>query len=380
MKGVISQVVERHLPSSVLPSAQGQTGHLGSDADAALVQDANGVLVPQALLTQQVALGDVDVVEVEHAGAAGADAQLLLLLGDAEPGRALLDDEGADALVPLAGVEVGEDDEDARLHRVGDPHLGPVELVPVRRPLRLGLQREGVRPGRGLRQAERAHGARGQLGQPGALGLGVAVPHDDGVDEGVVDVDHDADAGVDAGQLLDGHDGRREVHAGPAVLLGDLDAHQPLLEQLLHQDGVHGLRFIHLPDFGADLLLGELGDLLGHQGLGFGQLGDRGGGEGGQVDIPPAGGGREGAGADKKRKGHAISIAQQYRQSWNAREAIENNTIVATETGGSVSRRTERRWRCGTPAAACGQGRPLWEGEHGRTGETEIRGDQGALD
>lgn len=85
----------------VFPGAEGEAGHLGGDADAALVEDADGVLVALAALAEDILLGDVDVVKVEHAGAAGADAELLLLLGNGEALGALFDDEGGDALVAL---------------------------------------------------------------------------------------------------------------------------------------------------------------------------------------------------------------------------------------------------------------------------------------
>lgn len=46
-------------------------------------------------------------------------------------------------------------------------------------------------------------------------------------------IHQDTNAGVDAGQFLDGNNSGGEVHTGSAVFLGDLDTHQPLLEQLL---------------------------------------------------------------------------------------------------------------------------------------------------
>ena len=73
---------------------------------------------------------------------------------------------------------------------------------------------------------------------------------ENGVDERVVDVDHDGHGRVHARQLLDGGNGGGEVHAGAAELLGDLDAHQALLEQLLDQLRVHLLGLVHVPHLG----------------------------------------------------------------------------------------------------------------------------------
>ena len=51
--------------------------------------------------------------------------------------------------------------------------------------------------------------------------------------ERVLHVDEDADRRVDARELLDGEDGVEEGAAGAAVGLGDLDAHDAEVEQLL---------------------------------------------------------------------------------------------------------------------------------------------------
>lgn len=191
----------------VLPGTESEAGHLGGDADTALVEDADGVLVALAALTEDVLLGDVDVVKVEDAGAAGADAELLLLLGDGEALGALLDDEGGDALVALGRVEVGEDEEDAGLHGVCDPHLGAVEDEAVGGLGGTGGHGEGVGAGHGLGEAEGGDGVGGQARQEGALDVLGAPFQDGGVAQRVVHVDHDADAGVGAGELLDGDDG-----------------------------------------------------------------------------------------------------------------------------------------------------------------------------
>jgi hypothetical protein len=263
-----------NLPGGVFPSTQCQTGHLGTNTDTTLIQQANGVLVTLAFLTEKVTLGNDDIVKVEHAGAASADTQLLLLLGNGETRGILLDHEGRDALVALAGIQVRKDNKHPSLHGVGDPHLGPIDLVPIRRLFRLSLQGEGIGSRRRLRETERPDSPSSELRQPRLLERGVGPLVKRRVDKRVVHIHQDTNAGVDAGQFLDGHDGRGKVHAGSAVLLGDLDAHQPLLEQLLDQCGVHDFGLVHFPHFGPDLLLRELGDGFGHQGLGFGEMRD----------------------------------------------------------------------------------------------------------
>ena len=289
---------KENVPSSVLKRAQRQPRHLRCNPDAALVQQPNCILVPMALLAQQILRRDLDVIEVDDTGAARLDAQLLLLLRNAEPFGALLDNKGGDALVLLLGGEVGKDDEEVGLHRVGDPHLAAADLVAARRGTRgLGRQREGVGARHGLRQAE---GADGVAGQPGQVLLldGLGAPLEDGrVDQGVVHVAHDAHAGVDARKLLDGDDGGGEVHAAAAVLLGDLDAHQALLEQLLHHGRVHGLGLVHLARLGQDHLGRELGDCLAHHGFRLGEVRDGRGRDVGDVDGGIAAGGGRGEAA-----------------------------------------------------------------------------------
>ena len=85
-------------------------------------------------------------------------------------------------------------------------------------------------------------------------------------------VHHDADARVDACQLLDADDGGGEVHACAPVLFWDLDAHQALLEGLFDDARVHHLGLVHLPYLGQDVVLGELGHGLAHHGLCLGQV------------------------------------------------------------------------------------------------------------
>lgn len=273
-KGAELLAVVPDVLNGIFKGAKGKTGHLGGNTDAALVEEGDGVLVAVAALAKQVLLGDDDVVKVEDAGGGGADAELLLLLGNGEAGGALFDNKGSDALVALGRVEVGKDDEDLGLHGVGDPHLAARDFEAVGGLGGLCGHGEGVGSGDGLGKAEGADGVGGELGQPLLLeGLG-AVLDKGGVAEGVVHVDHDGDGGVGAGQLLNADDGRGEGHAGAAVLLGDLDAHEALLKQLLDNDGVHGLGLVHLARAGEHHFAGKLGHGLGHGRLRLGKVSD----------------------------------------------------------------------------------------------------------
>ena len=144
-----------HIPRGILPRAQRQPRHLRRDADAALVQQANRVLVALALAAEQGVSRQPDVVEGDDAGRGGADAELLFLLRDGEPRGVLGEQEGGDAFVAERGVEVREDDEEAGFEAVGDPHLAAVEQVGAVGLLGgAGFEREGVGAGDGFGEAE----------------------------------------------------------------------------------------------------------------------------------------------------------------------------------------------------------------------------------
>ena len=267
----------------VLESSEGETGHLGGDTDTSFVEDGDGVLVPLAPLAEEVLLGDLDVVEAEDASGGGADAEFLLLLGDFEAGCTLLNKEGGNTLVAFGGVEVGENDEEIGLHGVCDPHFPAGDLEAGVGLSGLGGHGEGIGARDGLRQTEGCDGAGGQLGEPLLLDDVGAVLEDDGIAEGVVYVDEDADGGIHAGELLDGNDGRGEVHAGAAKFLGDFNAHNTLLEKLLDNGRVHSLSLVHLAHLGKDGFIREFGDCFAHGSLSLGEVADGGWGNVGDI-------------------------------------------------------------------------------------------------
>ena len=98
-------------------------------------------------------------------------------------------------------------------------------------------KRVGARTGFG--EAEGRGVGGGQAGQPLVLEL-LGAPEPDGVvGKRVLNVHQDGHGRVHFGNLLDGNARRGEVHAGSAVLLGDLHAHQAVVEQRLHIEGVY---------------------------------------------------------------------------------------------------------------------------------------------
>ena len=134
-----------HVPRCVLPRPEREARHLRRDADAALVQQTDGVLVTRTLGAEEGGGGQVDVVEGDDAGRRRFDPELLLFLGDGEAGGVFGQEEGRDAFVAGRGVEVGEDDEEAGFEAVGDPHLAAVDDVgAVGLLVGAGFQRKGV--------------------------------------------------------------------------------------------------------------------------------------------------------------------------------------------------------------------------------------------
>ena len=76
-----------------------EADHLRADADAAFVERLDGDLVALADLAEDVRRRHAALLEQQLAGAARADAELVFLLADREPGEAALDEERGDAAV-----------------------------------------------------------------------------------------------------------------------------------------------------------------------------------------------------------------------------------------------------------------------------------------
>ena len=137
------------------------------------------------------------------------------------------------------------------------------------------LQGESVGAGTGFAQRIGADGLGGHLRQVTLLLLVVAPAQQGVVDQRVLHVDDHAGGGVDARQLLDGQDRFEELGAASAVLLGDFDAHQSELEEIVNQVVVEDAFLVHLLDQRADLFVGELADVVAEENFVFGESGQR---------------------------------------------------------------------------------------------------------
>ena len=107
-----------------------------------------------------------------------------------------------------------------------------------------------------------------------------------------MDIHQNADTWIHTRQLLNADDAGGKIHASTSIILGDLDSHQALLEELLHERRVHLLGLVHFANLGYDDLLRELGDGLSHHRLYFGSMTDGRGRDGRNIHgrpLPPAG-------------------------------------------------------------------------------------------
>ncbi len=238
--------------------AAGQADHLRADGDAAFVQSFDGDFIAFAEFAENVFAGDAAVVENQFAGGRGAEAELVFLLADLEAGEIALDEEGGDAAVSGGGIGIGEHEEEAGFGGVGDPELAAVEQEMIAALNGGGGEGEGVGAGTGFGERVRADVIAREQGKIPAF-LGVVAPAEDGVvDDGVLDIDDDAGGRIDRGQFFDGEDALEEVAALAAELLGDFDAHEAEIEELLEQVRAEFRVLVHLADVRGDLVAGEL--------------------------------------------------------------------------------------------------------------------------
>ena len=176
-----------------------------------------------------------------------------------ETGEAALDEKRRDAAIAGLGIDVGEDDEEVGFVGVRDPELAAGQQPVVAVPDGSRRQRERVAARAGFGQGVRADDSGRQLRQVAGF-CTLSLPHRSRRvdDERVLNVDEHANGGIDARQCLDRQHGMKEARAGAAERLGDLDAHDAEVEELVDQ--VRGIArlFVHLPDEGADLAVGEL--------------------------------------------------------------------------------------------------------------------------
>ena len=109
------------------------------------------------------------------------------------------------------------------------------------------------------------------LRQKALLLLVVAPAQQRIVDQRVLHVDDDAGRSVHARKFFDGEDGFEELRAASAVLLGNFDAHQAELEEVVDEVFVEDAFLVHLFDQGTDFLVGKLADVVAEKNFVFGE-------------------------------------------------------------------------------------------------------------
>ena len=196
-------------------------------------------LIAAADLAEHVRARHAAVFQQQLARAAGANAELVFLLADREPGEAALDEKRGDAAIAGVRIDGRKDHEQVGFVGVRDPQLaaGQQELVAGLDGARGEGERVAARPG--FRQRVGANRSRRQLRQVLRL-LRLGTPAQQRIDdERVLHVDEDADRRVDGGQRFDREHRVEEGAAGAAVRVGNLDAHHPQLEHPVDEAAGH---------------------------------------------------------------------------------------------------------------------------------------------
>ena len=100
---------------------------------------------------------------------------------------------------------------------VRDPEFGAGQTVRVAIFVleSTACEREGVASGIGLRERVSAYGVSGEARQIACFLLVIAKAHDGVVDESVLDIDTNAEGGVDAGDFLDRERGHEKLAPEP---------------------------------------------------------------------------------------------------------------------------------------------------------------------
>ena len=140
-----------------------------------------------------------------------------------------------------------------------------------------GLQGEGVGAGTGFAERVGADGLGGHLRQVVLLLVFRAPAQQGVVDQRVLHVDDDAGRCVHAGEFFDGEDCFEELGAASAVLLGDFDAHQAELKEIVDEIFFEDGLLVHLLHQGTNLFVGELADVVAEEDFVFGEGGERSG-------------------------------------------------------------------------------------------------------
>ena len=206
----------------------GDADRLRGDADASGIEHAHRDREALAFFAQQVFLRQHVVGELDLAGGRGADAELRLGLAGVEARQLGVDDEGRHALGADARRGDREQHDVARHRTGGDPALLAVDdPVAVRVPGGTGVHGRGIGARLRLGQCIGTDRLAGGDGAHVLLLLFLGAVLEDAVAEQRIVHRHDGRRGRVGGRDLDHrqHVGDR-VHAGTAVRLRHLDAHQ----------------------------------------------------------------------------------------------------------------------------------------------------------
>ena len=194
-----------------------------------------------------------------------------------KPGNVFLHDERRDALVSRRWIDRRQQDEHARFLGVRDPQLLPIQDIVVA--LQLGPRRERERVRAGARFAQRI-GADGVAAHARQIALPLLFrrpAQQRVVDQRVLHINHNARRRIDARQLFHRQDGLEEAASSSAVLLGDLDAHQSKLKELLDDRGLEDALLVHLLHMRADGFFRELANRVAKKNFIFGERDQRSG-------------------------------------------------------------------------------------------------------
>mmetsp|Transcript_32716 Transcript_32716/g.77837 ORF Transcript_32716/g.77837 Transcript_32716/m.77837 type:complete len:278 (+) Transcript_32716:477-1310(+) len=176
-EGALELVTVHGVLASSLQAELGSAPGTPGNTEAGGIQAGKGATHARDV-RQHVLLGDLDLVEVDHARGRGPERKLALNLGRREALHATLDDEASHLAVCR---RLGPDDADVRDRRVRDPVLGAAQQVVVPLVDGLGDHAAGVRAVVGLGKAEAAHELAGRQAGEEALLLLLGAEKVDGV-------------------------------------------------------------------------------------------------------------------------------------------------------------------------------------------------------
>ena len=222
------------LQSDVCSAQSGADEH-GGEAQLTISGGAQQLSEAVAGLAQELILGDNDVVHEDIIDLGAAIADLLPGRGDGVAFAELVNDQAGDqVLAGLLVLQQGEQNAGAVITSVGDEALHAVQLVgAVGLLLQTGLQHLGVRTGVGLGESEGdgllAAAAGSQILQL-LLVVSIQIQSLQAQD---VHVQALTDGGRNAAQLLDNNGLLHVAHTQAVILLGEADADEAALSQLL---------------------------------------------------------------------------------------------------------------------------------------------------